>query len=349
LIREYFAFPQKFLFFDLQQLDVSGADREFSLYFLLDEPVSSMVKLDKNSFRLNCFPVANLYETAIEPIRLTRRRYEYPVETDRANRQYAEIYQLNSLYSIEAGKQPRPISPCYELAAFDAEEEGDYFYSFRREMSEDERIPGTRTHLSFLDMNMDLADVPGEAVGGQALCTNRRLPEKLRADSQIALEGAGPIVGATLISKMSEYSVPELAGNAPWQLVSQLSLNFLSIAGGERGLDAFKSILRVYTDAGNTLVWKQINSIKSIQSQRVARLIKDDRHSMGVSQGMQIRLKINESDFKGYSPVLFAAVCRYFFALYASLGNFVELVLESNKDRGDWKVWPPMAGALVDL
>lgn len=348
LIREYFAFPQKFMFFDLEGIDTLGADREMSIYFLFDDPVGAHAKLDRNALRLNCFPVVNLFEQSIEPIRLTGRKYEYPLEADRLNIANFEIYQILSLQSIVNGEAPQPIAPCYELSNFNAEEEAEYFYTHRRELSETERIPGTRSYISLLDLNMDVCEVPAEAIGGMALCTNRRLPEKLQARAMLSLEGAGPVSGARLIGKMSEYSVPQLAGNAPWQLVSQLSLNFLSIAGGDQGLEAFKSILRVYTDARNLLVWKQINSLKSISARRVARLVRDSE-SAGVGQGLQIRLKINETDFKGISPVLFASVCRYFFALYASLGTFVELVLESNKDRGDWKIWPPMAGALVDL
>ncbi len=348
LIREYFAFPEKFMFFDLNGMNTEGADRQLNIYFLFDDPVAAFAKLDKNTLLLNCFPVINLFEQSIEPIRLTRRRYEYPVEADRANVTCSEIYQIESLHSIVNGEAPRAIAPCYELSVFDAEDDAEYFYSHRRELSETERIPGTRSFISLLDMNLDLGEVPAEAIGGMALCTNRRLPEKLRAGVMLDLEGAGPISGARLIGKMSEYSIPQLAGNAPWQLVSQLSLNFLSIAGGEGGLEAFKSILRVYTDARNLMVWKQISSLRSIDTRRVARLVRD-AESAGVSQGLQIRLKINEGDFKGVSPVLFASVCRYFFALYASLGTFVEMVLESNKDRGDWKIWPPMAGALVDL
>ena len=348
LLREYFTFPQKFLFCDVKGLPLTGADRAFNLYFLFTDPISETVDLTSDCMQLNCMPLVNLFSQSIEPIRLTGRQYEYPVESDRLNVANSEVYQITSLHSVVNGEAPQPISPCYELSEFDGEDDASYFYSFRRELSESERIAGTRMFVSLLDMNMDVCDVPAEAIGGTALCTNRRLPEKLHEGSRLNLEGAGPVTGARLVSKVSEYGIPKITGNAPWQLVSQLSLNFLSITGGDKGLDAFKSILRVYTDPKNLLVWKQINSLKSISSQRVARVVKDTK-SQGVTQGLQIRLKINESDFRGISPVLFASVCRYFFVLYASLGTFVELVLESNKDRGDWKTWPPMAGALVDL
>ncbi len=350
LIQEYFAFPEKFMFFDIENIDVSNATAEINIFLLLGDAIN---EVNKDSLKLNCFPAVNLYKQAIEPVRLTRRKYEYQIEVDRSNLQNSEIYQILDLYSVVNGEAPKPISPCYELSAFDADEDNEYFYSYRRENYDSDKIPGTKSYISLLDLNMDICKPPAEAIGGMALCTNRRIPEKLFVGNELVLEGAGPIATARLITGVTNYRAPDLTGNAPWQLVSRLSLNFLSLVEQQGdddlgGLKAFKSILRIYTDTQNQLVWKQINSLRSLKARRISRMV----HSMdssGLVHGLEITLEVSDGDFKGISAVLFASVCRYFFVLYASLGTFVELILISSSKREEWKRWPPMAGALVDL
>lgn len=348
LLREYFGFPQKFLFFDLENMDLSEALNEFEIYFAFDEPLRANIQLTGDSLKLNCFPVINLSEQSIEPIRLNQRRYEYPVDVDRINQSYSEIYSVESLYSLKAGEAPVTISPCFELSEFEASEEQGYFYSFRRELVENRKVPGTRAYLSFHNHNLKLSDIPGEAIGGTALCTNRRLPEKLNGQNvMLLLEGAGPVSGAKLASKISSYSAPRLDEHSAWQLVSQLSLNFLSITGSDQALDSFKHILKAYADADNPTIAKQIIGLKSIQTKRESRYITREGKS-GMTQGIKITINLDEHAFSEGKAILFASVCRYFFALYANLGTYVQLVLTTDK-REDWKTWQPMAGALAEL
>jgi len=77
LLEEYFAFPEKFSFLDLDGFDrIAAADfgeRVEVLFFLSDFERSDrrqMLELgvSKNTFRLGCAPVVNLFEQVAEPI-----------------------------------------------------------------------------------------------------------------------------------------------------------------------------------------------------------------------------------------------------------------------------------------
>lgn len=348
LLREYFSFPQKFLFFDINNMDLSESVSGFDLYFAFDEPMRSDTRLEKDSLKLNCFPLVNLSEQAIEPIRLTQRRYEYPVNVDRINQSYSEIYSIQSLYSIKTGEEARTLSPYFELSEFETIEERGYFYTFRRQLTENVLVPGTKAYLSFHDHNLSLMDIPAEAIGGTALCTNRRLPEKLNGQKvNLVLEGAGPIDGAVLASKVNPYSAPKLDSQSAWQLVSQLSLNFLSISGSEKALATFRHILKSYADMDNPMIAKQVLGIRSIRPERQSRYMNISGNE-GMVQGIKLTMNLDENAFSEGRAILFASVCRYFFALYMSLGNFTQLTLETDK-REEWKTWRPMAGALAEL
>jgi type VI secretion system protein ImpG len=43
--------------------------------------------------------------------------------------------------------------------------------------------------------------------------------------------------------------------------------------------------------------------------------------------------------------MLLSAVLNHFFALYASVNSFTELVVRSIQRPGEWKRWPPMIGS----
>src|SRR5262249_8973430 len=85
LLTEYFAFPDKFLFFDVTGLDTaarSGMGDEFEICLCLRDisPPSSAV--DQNTFQLGCAPIVNLFNKVAEPIALTGQQNEYQVVPD---------------------------------------------------------------------------------------------------------------------------------------------------------------------------------------------------------------------------------------------------------------------------
>ena len=97
LLQEYFTFPEKFFFLDLQGLGDAwkqGFKNRFELVFLLAPFEQSERRqvlelgVSANTFRLNATPIVNLFKQTAEPILLDQRRYEYPVIPD-VRRQHA--------------------------------------------------------------------------------------------------------------------------------------------------------------------------------------------------------------------------------------------------------------------
>ena len=79
LLQEFFAFPDKFMFVDIDGLEGTAgfSGRRLSLTFDLDEPFAEASGLAADSVRLNATPVVNLFETWADPIRIDHRRGEY--------------------------------------------------------------------------------------------------------------------------------------------------------------------------------------------------------------------------------------------------------------------------------
>lgn len=348
LVQEYFAFPEKFLFFELSGLDFAGAGQEAELLLLLKSTVDKSLDPGPRSLRLNCAPLVNLFPQRIEPLALDHSRYEYRLSADLTQHRHTEIYRIETLTAIRPGEPPRPLSPYFALDGFDRLEQQDYFYVTRRDESTVRSVPGTETYVSFLDMSFDLQRPSDETIGGRALCTNRRLAEQLCAGDKLTLEGSGPVKAAQVASKPTPHQSPVLLGKQPWALISQLLLNHLPLTGNAQGLGALKSMLRLHLGRATLLGAKQIDSLSGLSTEPIVRAVNRGGYRHMV-EGLHITIKIDRQRFEGCSPVLFAAVLRRFFALFASVNMLTELSLETHDVKGKLKTWPPMAGEQVVL
>lgn len=343
LVQEYFAFPEKFLFFDIDHLNLAGAIHEFDLLFTLSATPDRSLAFNSQSLRLNCVPLANLFSQRLEPLPLDQAHYEYRLVADRTHHRYHEIYAIEELTATQPNATPRPIHPCFALDDFMSMENQDYFYVSRRTESTLSSVPGTETYVSFLDPRFDPCQPVKDVIGGRALCTNRRLGEGLQIGNDLALEGPGPVHGVRIVSKPTAYQAPALLGEKPWALVSQLMLNHLSLSQGTIALNALRSILRLHLGRSGSLGWKQIDSLMDLDCRPVVRHRGRDGWR-GFVSGLHIHLKIDSQRAAGSNSVLFAEVLRRFFALYANINTLVEVSLEILDKKGNLKEWPPLAG-----
>ena len=80
LLVEHFIFPEKFKFFELQNIRhvLPRDSNTTTLYFYLDTESTELEKqVDKDMFLLGCTPIINMFEQEIEPIRPELSEYEY--------------------------------------------------------------------------------------------------------------------------------------------------------------------------------------------------------------------------------------------------------------------------------
>jgi type VI secretion system protein ImpG len=349
LLQEYFAFPQKFMFFEVAGMDLTGIDKKFELLFLLDIPPSRHNTLDSELLRLNSLPLINLYPQRIEPFVLDQQHYEYRIIGDQQNHRFCEIYSLEELVSIRPDRSPRPIAPYFSLDDFQQMDKLDYFYAPRREVNQTGAVHGTEMYVSFLDPEFDVIQPAEEMIAGTALCTNRRLPSQLLIGGLLYLEGAGPVATLKVASKPTPNQPPQMVGDRPWALVSQLCLNHLSLVDGEQGPPVLKNMLRLHVGPASLTGYRQIDGLRSLQSRRIQKRMPRREAWRGFVDCLQVRLQVDQGHFESGSAVLFGSVLHRFLALYAEVNTVVELILESSDRRGELKSWEPLTGAQVNL
>ncbi|KAF0815287.1 hypothetical protein IGB42_00368 [Andreprevotia sp. IGB-42] len=342
LLQEYFAFPEKFFFFDLHQLPLDTAQDSFDLLFFSTIQVDKTLGIRADSLLLNCVPLVNLFPQRLEPFQLDHTQYEYRLQGDARFHRYCEVYCITSLTATRPGGAARDIAPYFSMDG--GGEAGDFFYISRLAEDPSGSVNGTETYVSFLDEAFSLEQTVDEVVGGTAVCTNRWLAEQLRMNDPLWIEGAAPLAGTRIISKPTAHQSPHIIGEQPWALAAQLALNHLSLSDGPQALAALQDILRVHVPAKNTQAQRQIDGLVDLQCERVRHHRNDDAWR-GFRSGIRITLTVDHSQFVDSSAVLFGEVLHRFFTLYCPVNMTVELVLRTTEIKEDVKAWPPLSGS----
>ncbi|MES2192368.1 MAG: type VI secretion system baseplate subunit TssF [Pseudomonadota bacterium] len=348
VLQEYFAFPQKFMFFEIGPLALTQMGQTLELRIDLDAPLNHLEQLAPSVLRLNCLPLVNLFKRNLEPLALEHTEYEYRLTVDLSQHRHYEVVAVDTLYSVRADGSTREIVPYFGFDEIDGTRKPDYFYLGRRERSEASNVAGGEFYVSFLDQHFALTKPMDEVVGGTALCSNRRLPEQLRIGTRLHLEGAGPAVQLTTIGKPTAHDMPPLIGARPWALVSQLALNRLSLAEGPQALDAFKKILRLHAGQDRIVGLRQIEGIVGLAARRLMRM-RQVRGWQGFVRALRIDIKLDRNSFRDASPVLFWTVLRQFFALYATVNTVLESGFVTTDCSGDDAAWPLLEGRQCEL
>ncbi|MGA9977054.1 MAG: type VI secretion system baseplate subunit TssF [Candidatus Sulfotelmatobacter sp.] len=357
LLTEYFTFPEKFFFVDLTGLEsvwTAGFDKAVEFVFLLGEIESDERRqrleqeLSKKTFRLGCTPVVNLFTQVAEPIRLTQRKYEYPVIPD-VRRPYAtEIYSIDEVSCIDTAMQETStFEPFYSLRHSTSAKEQKAFWTSQRRPSARANDEGTEMFLSLVDLSMRSVNPEGSILSVRTTCTNRDLPARLpfgTEDGDFELEGASALKRVVALRKPTQPVRPSSGKSAHWRLISHLSLNYLSLV--EEGKDALQQMLRLYDVGRSAYSQNVIDSIVKIRSSRHFAPVHSDSGTT-FARGTRVELDLDENQFAGGGAFLFASVLERFLGLSASLNSFTQLVVSTTQRRGVLHEWPARAGRRI--
>ena len=343
LIQEYFAFPQKFLFLDIEIPEGALKGGRGCLLLGLRKPPPARLAIRPDTLVTGCTPIVNLFSRAAEPIRLDQRRTAYLVVPDAQRDRITEVYAVKSVSGIRDDGRRIPYVPLFSTEHAEAGEAREAFWYATREASQRDDRPGTETWLSFVDLNFDPAEPATETLLIQTLCTNRSLAEEVPAKATLALEDAAPVAMVSLLYKPTLPRYRGGAGETAWRLVSQMSLNHLSLSSGTETLRALQEILTLHAfdDPASRV---QIAALRSLEVRPAVHRVGQDAWR-GFCRGLEVTLEVDERGFVGASPLVFGEVLSRFLGLYAGINSFVQLRFRSMQRGGNWKTWSRTAGA----
>ena len=359
LLSEYFAFPQKFLFFDVAGLDrkiLQKAGNRLELYLYLNR---TSVDLEQNvaagTFQLGCTPIVNLYKQRAEPTALSHTQTEYRVVPDARRPLANEIYSIDRVTATSPDNEQMEYRPFHSFQhAADRRAQKAFWHAVRRpaERCGGEVDPGTEMYLSLVDLEFKTSAPSDWTLDVETTCLNRDLPRRLpwsQGASGLRLTKGAPVSQIECVTGSPTATLrPALRRGAAWRLISHLSLNHLSLADGAEGADALREILKLYDFADSAETRAMIEGILSVRSRRVVGRVPGGVQT-GFCRGIEVTLHFDEDRFAGSGLFLFACVLERFLGLYCSVNSFSKLVATTNKREGELRQWPPRAAETVLL
>jgi type VI secretion system protein ImpG len=361
LLREYFAFPQRFRFFELAGLRsalsrVASDEVEVVLLFGRgDTTLESLV--DAGNFSLYCTPAINLFPKRLDRIHVTDEAFEYHVVADRTRPLDFEVFSLTEVsgHGVDNDSE-RQFRPFYTAYGTDVGRH-TAFHTIRRELrlvTTAQRRRGWRS--SYIGTEVFLALVDGEQapfsgdlrqLSVQALCTNRDLALQMPiglGNSDFTLDIAAPVASVRVLGRPSAPYSPVAEGAQSWRAISHLSLNYLSLmdTGPAAGAAALRDILELYAPLSDVSAKRQVEALRSVRTQPIVRRL-PGAGALTFGRGIEIVIEVDELAYEGASAFLLGAVLQQFLARQVSINSFVEMVLRS-VGRGEIYRWVPAWG-----
>ena len=354
LLTEFFAFPAKFLFFELADIPraaLARAGETLEVYIYLSHTSGTLEQnVTAENLPLGCTPIINLYRQRAEPIELTHGQPEYRVVPDARRPIGHEVYSIDEISAVSSDDEEVAISPFFSMGH--ARQDGDrrVFWTATRRHAErpDELVDdGTEMYVSVVDLDFDTHTTGDLTLDVRTTCLNRDVPQRLpfgggQPRFHLA-EGSGPLGQINCLTAPTRVLRPSLGQGNRWRLISHLSLGHLSLSDGEAGAAALREILNLYDFHDSAESRAIIGSIRNVRSRRIVGHV-PGRVGGGICRGLEVAITFDEDHFSGSSLLLFGSVLERFLALYASINSFTQLVALSQRRSVDVKRWPPRSG-----
>lgn len=356
LLTEYFVFPQKFLFFELtgltkEILSKVGTDLEISI-LLKDFPEELQNEIGPDSIQLGCTPIINLFQQTADAIPLSHKTSEYRILPDARSEEALEIYSVDSVSVEDQQGNTKDFRQFYSVEHDRSSEETGYWHSVRRpgpvDGDQGTLNQPTQMYISIVDPDFSPRRSGHGMLYTRLTCFNRDLPEELanlKTAGQLKFDivgGRGPIGNISCLTAPTPTLRRHLGRRNLWPLVSQLSLNHLSLVDSEDAVQSIRELLTLNDVKESVETKNLIDGLLSIRSERCVQ-----RVNGAFARGTQIQVLFDDENFKGDSAFLFASVLNHFFGMYTSLNSFVKLsaITRSMKSRNEdpW-TWTARAG-----
>jgi type VI secretion system protein ImpG len=356
LLTEFFTFPQKFLFVDVDvpHAALARGENQLELFVYLNRQAADLEpNVTPDAFKLGCTPMVNLYSQRAEPIRVTQQEFEYRVVPDQRRPLAHEVFSIDRVTATAPDGREAEFAPFFAVKHGGQRNTERYWHPARRPAADaapgGESVDrGTEVYLSFVDLGFNPAAPADWTIHTETTCMNRDLPARLpfgggQPKLQLA-PAAGPVTRVTCLTPPTQTVRTHLKEEGLWRLVSHLTLNHLSLTDGADGADALREILALYDFADSAVTRGHIEGVRAVSGKRVL-----GRANGAVCRGVEVGVEFDEDHFTGNSLYLFASVLDRFLALYAGVNTFTRTVATVARREGVYKRFPARAGEMIVL
>jgi type VI secretion system protein ImpG len=359
ILAEYFAFPEKFNFVDIDLgalcAMVPAECKRLTLHLALSavRPDSDQARmlsgLSAQNLVLGCTPVVNLFKRPGVPIAYSERTADYAVLAHPTHAAAFEVYSVDRVHMVQqCGKDFSmcEFRPFYSLRHGEGDGQTGRYWLLRHDETLAISSPGHEKAITLVDENREPLAAEHTALSIDLTCTNRDLPCLLRCGAprgDLFVPGAAQGGEIRFLRRPTRPYRLANGHGAHWRLISHLTLNHHSLV--QEGADGLHEMLSLYDLTQSAVSQRQIAGITSLEHVETTTWI---RHKRGPSlaHGTQVRLTIDEEAFVGAGLHLFAQVIDRFFALYVQMNSFIELVIVSHHSGEELFRCKPRSGSM---
>lgn len=360
ILAEYFAFPEKFNFVDIDLAALRALlpvdCTRFTLHLALAgvapglDQARMLGGLSAHSLLPGCTPVVNLFKQPGVPIGYSQRTAEYAVLAHPAHAAAYEVYSVDRVHMVQQrGKDYSTIEfrPFYSLRHGEGDAHKGRYWILRHDDTLAVASPGHEKIISLVDADGEPLATEQTALSVDLTCTNRDLPCLLKSGApggDLSVPGAAQGAAIRFLRRPTRPCRLENGQGAHWRLISHLTLNHHSLA--RAGADGLREMLALYDFTGSAVSQRQIAGIVGLEHLDATAWIRNRRGS-SLAHGTEVRLTIDEEAFVGAGLYLFVQVIDQFFALYVQMNSFIELVILSHRTGEELFRCKPRSGSMT--
>ena len=361
LLKEYFAFAKRYLFLSIDNLQTTLSqcnEEKIQLLFLLDHNDSRLENLvSADNFALHCTPAINLFPKRAERINISRINNDFHIVPDKLRPLDFEVCTIENIKGFSSGIEPTTqFLPLYGADDAHTNRHNAYYTTTRdtRSLNVNQRkfghrssYIGTEVYLSLVDpKNAPYADNLRQ-LSVDTVCCNRDLPLMMplgKGKTDFTIDTGAPCESVRCVGEPTRPNPPLSQGNVAWDLINQLSINFLGITDNDStsALTKLKTLLGLMMNKKDHAQTKQIDGIIALKTNQITSRL-PFAGPICFGRGVAIEITVDELAYEGNSIFMLGMILDQFFAQYVSINSFTQLVLNSSDSREIYR-WPIRIG-----
>ena len=340
LLQQYFLFPEKLLYIDidLSLWQQRGSDDQFTVELSIKKPSFEVSTLTNEHFHLYVAPAVNLFNCDSESILISPSQNEYQLLPNAgSNKAQFDIFSVDTVTSNARGVEtPRNYQLFGGSDAISKNTQAIYELNYKQTNTTEPQVflkLGIPEH-SPIEQN--------EILKAKLTCSNGEGADSLHiGDISVATSNTPELVTFQNVTSPSESRRIPLDGDMLWQLISHLSLNYLSI----NDASTLKNILTQYIAPDTKAKSQRLSNEKRIESITKVSVEPGERLlNNAFVHGQNITVTIKPDHFSSVGDkYLFASVLDKFFASSAPINVYSEFAIE-DFFSGEVTRWPAQLG-----
>ncbi len=333
-LRDLFTFPDVFGYFDIcLPVSAPGATREVRLLLGRAEHTERdavLGRIDHTHLLTRCAPVVNVYSTSVTFGPSDAHRSQYTMQGPHPDMAVISVAAVH-LRTSQAAKEE--VVPHYYHGRRPSDERtGCFWVSHPGGPALNDAASTGAVRLMLIDDERRPAmDVGILTVAAQ--CCDGDLPSRLMSGTPTGVLYGGPRGEpmADLVTSPTRYLPAAPRRDAAWHLISHLRLSHTSLLGPDASvLREFLALHAAATSESN----HAIDGLIGVAHQSVTRWM-PGAFPPTLARGTEITLSIDEKHFVGAGLHAWVHALDRFFASYAQMNTFVQLVVRSTRSGNE--------------